>query len=801
MLSDFRQAVRSLANAPGFAVVAIGTLALGIGFNTAVFSVVDAVLLRPLAYARPAELVRVFDRNPAKGIPRFSASPRNFVDWRERNATLSGMAAFSGDDATLLEDRDPERLRAEAVSPALFPVLGVPPLLGRTFEPGDEKPGGRDVAVLSWSLWQRRFGGDPAIVGRVLRFEDARRVVVGVMPRDFRFPSRSADLWLPLVLTEQNLANRGQHWLGVLGRLKPGVSAAQAQADFDGIAARLAAEFPAKNAGWSEEIVSLSDAISGDSRKSLRLLVAAVAFVLLLACVNVSNLLLARGLARRREVAIRTAIGASRARIVRQFLAETLVLALSGGALGTLGAVWLTAALVRLGGDALPRRAEIAVDGRSLLFALAAGLAAAALAGLLPAFSASGSVDSEALRESPGRATSGRRAATLRRVLLAAQLALTLVLLVGAALMLRSMRAALAVDPGFRPDGALLAEFSLPESRYGSDERVLGFYDELMGRLRRLPSVSAVGTSIVAPMPGGIWQSYSVEIPDHPRPESDQISLLYRVVGGDFFSAAGIPLRLGRVFTAEDRKGTPLVAVISETAARRCFPGENPIGRLINPGDRTPGPRRIVGVVGDVREESPTSPPDASIYVPLAQKPWTDAAVIIRTTGDPEAIAPDVRAQIRAIDPELPLDGLAPLSEQVGRALADRRFLLALLALFAVLALTIATVGMYGVASRSAAERRREIGIRVALGADARHVLRLFVGEGARTAAMGWLAGLLLTLPAARLTAGLLFGVSAADAPSFGAVSLLLAAATVVANLVPAIRALRGDPVAALRAD
>ncbi|HEY7113895.1 MAG TPA: ABC transporter permease [Thermoanaerobaculia bacterium] len=801
MLSDFRHALRSLANAPGFAAVAIGTLALGIGFNTAVFSVVDAVLLRPLAYARPAELVRIFDRNPSKEIGRFSVSPRNFADWREQNATLSGMAAFSGDDATLLEGREPERLRAEEVSPALFPVLGVPPLLGRTFDPGDEKPGGASVAVLSWSLWQRRFGGDPAIVGRTLRFEDARRLVVGVMPRDFRFPSRSADLWFPLVLTEQNLANRGQHWLGALGRLKPGVPVAAAQADFDAIGARLAAAYPEKNSGWRQEIVPLSEAVSGDSRKPLRLLVVAVAFVLLLACVNVSNLLLARGLARRREVAIRTAIGASRGRIVRQFLAETFVLALSGGALGTVGAVWLTAALVRLGGDALPRSAEISVDARSLLFALAAGLVAAALAGLLPALSASGSIDCEALRESPGRATSGRRAATLRRALLSAQLALALVLLVGAALLLRSMRAALSVDPGFRPDGALVAELSLPESRYPGDERALAFYEALMARLRRLPSVSAVGTSIVAPMPGGIWQSYSVKIPDHPRPESEEISLLYRVVGGDFFAAAGIPLRRGRVFSAVDRQGAPLVAVISETAARRCFPGEDPIGRLINPGDRTPAPRRIIGVVGDVREESPTSPPDANIYIPLAQKPWSEAAVIIRTKGDPEAIAPEVREQIRALDPELPLDTLAPLSEQVGRALAERRFLLTLLALFAILALTIATIGMYGVASRSAAERRREIGIRVALGAGSGDVLGLFVGEGARTAAIGWLAGLLLTLPAARLTAGLLFGVSAADPQSFTAVSLVLAAATVLANLVPAIRALRADPVAALRAD
>jgi len=801
MLGDLRHAIRSLGKAPGFTAIAIATLALGIGFNTAVFSVVDAVLLRPLPYAKPEELVRIYDRNLLKGIPRFSASPRNFLDWREQNGTMSALAAFSDDELTLLEGHEPESLSADAVTPAFFPLLGVPPFLGHTFDPADEQPGRPQVAVLSWALWQRRFGGDPSVVGRSIRFEQGPRVVLGVMPRGFRSPTGAVDLWTPLVFEPKQLQNRGEHWIGVVGRLKSGTPLLQAQADFDTIGARLAAAYPNKNGGWTEQVVSLSEAIAGSARRPLRLLVGAVAFVLLLACVNVSNLLLARGLARRREVAIRTAIGASRRRIVREFLAESLVLALAGGALGTLGALWATAALVRLGGDALPRSAEVAVDGRSLVFALAAGLAAAALAGLLPALSASSAVDSEALRESPGRATSGRRAATLRRGLLAAQLALALVLLAGAALLLRSMRAALSVDPGFRADGALVVNLSLPSSRYKGDERVLAFYDALAERLRRLPSISAVGTTIVAPMPGSIWHSYSVEIPDHPRPESEEISLTYRVVGGDFFPAAGIGLRRGRLFTPEDRKGAPYVAVISEAAAQKCFPGEDPIGRLINVGDRTQVPRQIIGVVGDVREESPMAPVDASIYIPAAQKPWSDVAVIVRTSGDPMALAPAVRAQIQALDSQLPIGAIRPLSEQVGRALAERRFLLTLIALFAILALTMATVGMYGVASRSAAERRREIGIRVALGAESRDVLRLFVGEGARTAAVGWVAGVLLALPAARLTAGLLFGVSAADPGSFAAVSLVLAAATLLANLVPAIRALRADPVAALRAD
>jgi putative ABC transport system permease protein len=801
VLQDLRYAVRSLSKSPGFAAVAIATLALGIGFNTAVFSVVDAVLFRPLEYARPEGLVRIWDDNPSKGVLRFSASPRNFVDWREQNRSLDGLAAFTEADATLLEGTEPEALRGFDVSPALFPVLGVRPALGRTFGADDEKPGRPPTAVLSWSLWRRRFGGDPSILGRAIRLEEKRAVVVGVMPRDFRFPTQTADLWFPFVLDEEALSNRGAHWVGVIGRLRPGVPLRQAQADFDTIAARLAASFPEKNTGWSQELVPLREAIVGESRRPLLVLFGAVGFVLLLACVNVSNLLLARGLARRREVSIRTAIGASRARILSQFLAESLVLSLAGGVAGAVCAVWGTDALVKLGGRSLPRSTEIAVDARTLGFALFACVAAALVAGVFPALSASAAPDGEALRESAGRATSSRRATSLRRVMLGAQLAITLVLLAGAALLLRSMSAALRVDPGFRADGVLTAELSLPASRYAQDEKVISFYDRLSERVRRLPGVTAVGTSIVPPMPGSVWHSLSVEIPDHPVPVQDEISLAYRVVGGEFFTAAGIPVRGGRVFGSEDRADAPLVAVLSETAARRCFPGEDPIGRTMVIGDRSKQPRRIVGVVGDVREIGPVDPPEASVYVPATQKPWSSAALLIRTSGDPASLAPMVRAEIRALDPALPVGEMAPLSNQIERALAQRRFVLMLLALFAVVALTLATIGMYGVASRAAAERTREVGVRVAMGARRRDILRLFVGEGVRVAAAGIGAGLHLTLAAARLIAGLLFGVSPTDPAAYASVCLLLCATLLLAILIPALRAARTDPLTALRAE
>jgi len=800
VLQDLRYAARSLAKTPGFTVVAVATLALGIGFNTAVFSVVDAAIFRPLPYAKPGELLRVIDTNPSRGIDRFSASPPNFVDWRAENRTLAGMAAYSGDDVTLVEGAEAVRLEGETVSPAVFSLLGVSPVLGRAFDPEDEKPGRERSAILSWELWQRRFGGDRSIVGRHLKCEGGERTIAGVMPRGFRFPlSRSVDVWTPLVLDAHALENRGAHWLGVVARRKPDVSLAQAQADLAAIAAKLEAAYPAKNKGWGVILMPLSESAMGGAKKPLLLLLGAVAFVLLIACVNVSNLLVARGLARRREVAIRSALGAARSRLVRQLTTESLVLALMGGALGSLFAVWGAEALVALSSGSLPRTAEVAVDARVLLFALAVSLATAAISGLWPALRATRGAGAEPLREGQG-GTLPPGAAVARRFLLVAELALTLVLLSGAALLMRSMAAVLRVDPGFHPEGALMFRLELPESRYKERPQQAAFFRDLAGRVAALPGVDSVGTINFAPLSGSEW-TLSTKFLDHPVPEGDEASLEYRVAGGDFFRAAGIPLKRGRLFAPEDRADAPLVAVLTEAAARRHYPGEDPIGRQIVIGDRVKGPRQIVGIVGDVLEEGLTQPAQPEVYVPAEQVPWSEMAVLVRAQsgGDAMRLFPSVRATVASMDRQIPVENAGRLSEQVTASLKQRRFALVLLSTFSLLALVLAAVGIYGVASYTAAQRTREVGIRIAMGARRADVVRLFVREAAKLAAVGIGAGLLLAVAATRLLSGMLFAVRPWDPPTYVTVSLLLGAAVLAATAVPARRASRVSPIEALR--
>ena len=798
LLGDLLYALRTLGRSPGFTAAAVATLALGIGFNTAVFSVVDAAVLRPLAYVRPEELVRIWDSNPSRGFDRFSASPPNFVDWRAQNRTLSGMAAFTSDEATLTEGGEPQRLRVYAVSPALFPLLGASPALGRAFDADDEKPGREETVVLSWEFWQRRFGGDRGILGRRLSFDGESRAVVGVMPRGFRYPQRGADLWMPLVLDAKTLENRGAHWLGVVARRKPGVSLAAAQADLSAIAARLASAYPEKNAGWGIVLEPLQQAIAGSARKPLLLLLGAVTFVLLIACVNVANLLLARGTGRRREIAIRAALGAGRGRLIRQMLTETLTLALAGGMAGVLLSIWGAEALVALAGNTLPRSAEVAIGGRVLLYTLAVSIAAALVSGLWPALRAASPAARDALRASPGSAGEAGRAGRARQAMLVAEIALTLVLLVGAALLLRSMAAVLRVQPGIRPQGVLTAQLSLPRSRYPERAQIAAFYRDLTASLESLPGVTTVGTSNFLPVTGRQY-TLSVKFLDHPVPAGDEASIAYRVVGGGFFPAAGIPLKRGRLFAPEDRPGAPLVMLVNEALARRYFPGEDPVGREIVIGDRVKQPRRVVGVVGDVLEEGLADPPLAELYVPAEQVPWGEMAVLIRTGGDPLALAPAVRAKIRALDANLPIEEVQPLSEVVARSLGQRRFAMLLLGAFAGLALLLAAVGIYGVVAFLAGQRVREVGIRIALGAQRADVLALFLGESARFAGAGLAAGILLAVAATRLMKTMLFGVAPTDPLSFAAVGVVLTAVALAASLFPARRAARVSPMEALR--
>jgi predicted permease len=672
-------------------------------------------------------------------------------------------------------------------------------MLGRAFDPEDEKPGHELSAVLSFELWQRRFGGDRAIVGKTIALEGGRRTVVGVMPRGFHFPiSKSGELWMPLVLDADTLENRGAHWLSVIARLKSGVTLAEARADLNVIAARLEAAYPVKNKGWGIVLTPLSEAVVGRAKKPLLLLLGAVGFVLLIACVNVSNLLVARGIGRRREIAVRTALGAGRARLIRQLLTESLVLALLGGAAGALLAVWGAEALVALSAGSLPRSAEAGVDGRVLLFALVASLATAVVSGLWPALRATTSADVETLREGHGSAGLPRGAAAGRRALLVVELALTMVLLAGAVLLLRSMAAVLRVNPGFRAEGALTARLELPEARYPERAQQAAFYRELESRIGALPGVAAVGTSNFAPLSGSRW-TLSTKFLDHAVPAGDEPSLEYRVAGGEFFRAAGIPLKRGRFFAAEDRADAPFVAIITEAAARRHFLSEDPLGRQIIIGDRIKVPRRIVGIVGDVLEGGLTEPAAPELYVPAEQVPWSGMAVIVRAEGDPMRLVPAVRGAIASLDRSLPVEDVGRLSELVSRSLGERRFALTLLSAFSVLALLLAAVGIYGVVSYTAAQRMREVGIRIALGARRADVLRLFVREALALAGTGVLLGLALAAGATRLLSGMLFGVAQTDPISYAAVSTLLFAAVLAASLLPAHRATAISPVEALR--
>lgn len=796
-LSDLRLAFRTLAKSPAFSAAAIVTLALGIGANTAVFTVLHAVLVRPLPYPDAGRLVRIWESNPEKGMPRFSASPRNLVDWRERARSFSGLAAYVDDRVTLAGEAGAERIQGEAATPELFPLLGVTPLLGRPFREEEGKPGEDAVVILSEPLWRTRFGADPGILGRTLTLSGKARTVVGVMPASFRFPSAATALWMPLAFDERDLGNRGAKWLGVVGRLRPRVSLDDASRELSAIASEIAVREPDKGKGWGVVLAPYLEAVVGKVRKPVQVLFAAAALVLLVACVNVSSLLLARAASRHREAAVRTALGAGRARLLSQMVAEATVISLVGAALGIALALLATPALVRLAGDALPRRSEVTVGLVPLAFAAVAGALAALLGSIAPARGW--------MRLAPWRALTDRNGAVplsrSRRGLVVAELALTLALLTGAGLLLRSLGSVLDVDPGFRPDHALTASVSLPGERYGKDEaRINAFYADLTTRLSALPGVQAAGAITVLPLSGGNW-SLEVKLPDRHVPAGEAPSLEYRQVTAGFFAALQVPLRKGRLFDERDAQGQPLVAVVSEAAARRLWPGEDPIGKELVIGDRTPAPRRVVGVVGDLHDAGLDRAVEPEVYVPSLQKPARSMSLVVRTTGDPLALAPALREVVRGLDRDVPVESIDPMESVLAASVSSRRFVVTLLALFAALALALAAVGVYGLVAHAAEERRREIGIRMALGARSRDVLEMVLRQGAMPLAAGIGAGLLLSLASARLVSGLLFGVTVADPATYAAVIAVLTAITLVASWLPARRAAASDPAAVLRSE
>jgi len=794
---DLRYALRNLARNPGFACVSILALALGIGANSTIFAVVNSVLLEPLRFDRPDQLVVIRERNLKAGFPQFSLSPGNYLDFRDHNHSFSGIAAFGGQGLNLSGGSEPERLRGARVTMDFFDVIGRNPALGRIFSAAEMQPGANHVAVVSYGLWQRRFAGDPKAVGQTLKLNDELYTVIGVMAADFQFPSRT-EIWTPLALDLPNWQQRGGHYLGAIGRLKQGSTLEAAQADLNAIAARAERQYPASNSGWDTTISSLQEAVVGKIRPTMLTLAAAVGFVLLIACVNLANLLLSRSAARRREIGIRSSLGAGRGRLMRQLLTESVLLA-SLGALAGLGlALAATRLVANLSPTILPRASEVALDARALGFTAAVAMLTGILFGLAPAIHMARTDLMAALREGGRGNAIGFRRNRLRSVLVVGEVALALVLLSGAGLLMRSFYRLQSVDPGFDSHGLLTFRTNLPAAKYRGDAPRTAFYQRALERIRSLPGVSVAGAAQIFPLSGDDYILTFEQIGKPPVPAGNEPNAAYYVATPGYLAALKIPVKRGRDFTAYDNASAPPVAIISESMARRFYANENPIGQRIRMGNGSK-PAEIVGVAGDVRDQELESKGRPAVYEPAGQIPFGTMYFAVRTAGDPAALIPAVRAAMRELDPELPLDAVGTVDALVATALSQRRVAMAMMGVFAGLALVLAMIGIYGVISYSVTQATQEIGIRMALGAGRGDVLRIVYGYAGALLAAGLGIGVAGAAGANRLLAAQLFDVRPTDPGTYAAVAVGLLLTGLAACAVPALRAMRVDPLVALR--
>jgi putative ABC transport system permease protein len=810
---DLRYAVRVLLKQPGFALVAVVTLALGVGANTAIFSVVNAVLLRPLPYEDAGRLVFLWENNQRAGANFMSISLPNLRDWKEQSHSFEQIGATRNASFTITGGGEPERVQGEQAEADMFAAFGTRPLLGRAILPDDDRAGGDRVVVLSQRLWQRRFGGDPKVLGRTVTLDGETFTVVGVMPAEFNVATGPTELWVPLGRFKPGLPQERDNHPGIVAvaRLKKGVSAEQARAEMADIARRLSDQY-VENRGNGVSVTPVEEQLVQGVRTVLLVLLAVVGFVLLIACANVANLLLARAASREKEIAIRVALGAGRLRVARQLLTESFVLALAGGTGGLLLALWGTDVLVASlpANSFIPRQDEIGIDAGVLAFTFAASLLSAFVFGLAPALQASKSDPNESLKEG-GRGASAA-SNRLRKALVVAEVALTLVLLIGAGLMVKSAVRLSEVDPGFDPANVLTMRINLPEARYADGARWADFYRRLDERVRALPGVEASAISSAVPLVGGGSEAGVIaEGRPVPRGPAESTPALYQAVSPDYHRAMGIKLLRGRYFNEQDTASAQPVAVVDETLARRFWPNEDPLGKHISfenrgtPDNLQPNWREIVGVVRHVRHYQLERESFVEVYAPFDQLPiWMQKrrpamSVVARTAGDPAALVSAVRGEVRALDPEVAVFGVNTMTGVLSGAVAQRRISTWLLAAFACVALVLATVGIYGVLAYSVAQRTREIGIRMALGAQTRDVLRLVLGQGLLLALAGVGLGVCGALALTRLMAGLLYGVSATDPATYALISLLLVSVALLACLIPAWRATRVDPMAALR--
>jgi predicted permease len=799
LLQDLRYGIRVLLKSPGVSLMAILALALGIGANTAIFSVVNAVLLRALPYKNPDRILMVWVNNRRAGVDQDYHSYPNYEDYNNQNHVFEQIAAFIDTSSNITGDGEPERVIGAATTINFFPVMGMEPAMGRMFLPEEWEEGHNQVAVLSHGLWQRRFGSDPQIVGKTISINGKVRTIVGVMPPAFRFPAKETEVWVPLPLRPDLKGSRTSFWLKAVGRLKPGVTLDEARSEMEVISNRLVEQYPS-NAGYGVNLVPLYEQFTGNIRSAILVLFGAVAFVLLIACANVANLLLARGAARGKEIAIRAALGAGRTRLIRQFLTESVLLAFFGGLGGLLIAFWGIKVLVALGPRDIPQLDQITIDGKVLGFTLAVSLLTGLIFGLVPALQASRPDLNETLKEGGRSSAGGFGVDRVRRVLIVSEIALSLVLLIGAGLLIKSFIRLQDVNLGFNPDHLLTMNLQLAGSNYKEDSRVSSFYKQLIQRVEALPGVqSAAAVSDVFLNKVTNSSTFSIEGRPNP-PTAERVEITIDTATPDYFRLMGIPLVRGREFDEHDTGDIPVV-IINETMAKRFWPNEDPVGKRIVYGDPDSDTKwiTVVGVVGDMRRTGVDTEVRCETFVPHNQWPLRSMVLVVRTASDPLSLAGLVRQEVLAIDKDQPVYNIKTVDQLLSERVSQRRFNMLLLGIFATIALLLAGVGIYGVMSFIVTQRTREIGIRMALGAQKGDVIRLVVGQGIITALAGVLIGLAAAFALTRLMSSLLFGVSTTDPVIFVIISLLLTAVAGVACYIPALRATRVDPMVALR--
>jgi len=800
LVIDLRHGLRVMRRSPGFTTLALVTIALGIGVNTAMFSIVNGVVLKPLRYPEADRIVRLWENNLSKGWNTFSLAPLNFWDWRDANRSLELFGAYSGASAVYTGGDRPLSLRSYRVSEDYLEIVGGRPVMGRAFTAEDMQPDAPPVVILTQGFWRSALGEDPDVVGKTLTLDGVTKTVVGVLQRGWRPPTgRAIDVVVPLTPRPNWYTARGSHFLQALGRLRPGVTVEQAQSDLSSIASALEAEYPESNTGWGAVVRPLDEVVLGSVRPQLLILMASVGLVLLIACANLVNMMLARATVRGWELAIRTAVGAGRGRVIRQLLVESVLLASVGGALGVGLAYVVLGAFVAGWPDLLPRMEEITLSAPVLLFSLGVALASGTLFGLVPALTVSGSNLSDALRGGGRGLTGGRTRAWMRSGLVVAEVGLAVVLLVGTGLLVRSFSALSGEDPGFRTDHRLVFSTPLPTARYPAGDERMAFTERALAELRAIPGVESAAVTSLIPIMGydEIW-GYWVQGRGAESRDEDGSALFYRVTPG-YYETMGIPLLAGRGILPDDRADAPSVAVVSASLAEQTFAGEDPLGRYLELGRDPDDPVvEIVGVVGDVQHYDLGRTSMPQIYIPFAQRPTGDVNVVLRASVPPASLIPAVRRAIAAVDPDEPLEALMTADAMVADSISRPRFRTFLMTVFGLLALVLAAVGLYGVMAYSVSQRFKEIGVRMALGATRGSVLGLVFRQGAAMVGTGLVVGLIGALALSRVLQSVLFGVGAKDPAVFTAVPVVLAAVAAAAVFIPAHRAASVDPVRTL---